>query len=59
MHKAFWESLESQLNDDPPVYEHAIKLVKEIKEVRPAKQYGQRDQWKVHAIKEILLSLTL
>ncbi|KAK2838431.1 hypothetical protein Q7C36_013245 [Tachysurus vachellii] len=32
VHKAFWDCLESQLNDDPPVYEHAIKLVGEIKE---------------------------
>uniref|UniRef100_A0AAR2JA95 T-complex 11, testis-specific-like 1 n=1 Tax=Pygocentrus nattereri TaxID=42514 RepID=A0AAR2JA95_PYGNA len=32
MHKAFWDSLEAQLNDDPPVYDHAIKLVGEIKE---------------------------
>ncbi|XP_026880804.2 T-complex protein 11-like protein 1 isoform X2 [Electrophorus electricus] len=32
MHKVFWDSLESQLNDDPPVYDHAIKLVGEIKE---------------------------
>lgn len=34
VHKAFWNCLEAQLNDDPPVYEHAIKLVGEIKEVR-------------------------
>ncbi|XP_053362283.1 T-complex protein 11-like protein 1 [Clarias gariepinus] len=32
VHKAFWDNLETQLNDDPPVYEHAIKLVGEIKE---------------------------
>ncbi|KAI5616158.1 T-complex protein 11-like protein 1, partial [Silurus asotus] len=32
VHKAFWDCLETQLNDDPPVYEHAIKLVGEIKE---------------------------
>ncbi|XP_036424005.1 T-complex protein 11-like protein 1 [Colossoma macropomum] len=32
MHKVFWDSLEAQLNDDPPVYDHAIKLVGEIKE---------------------------
>ncbi|KAF4094345.1 hypothetical protein AMELA_G00012080 [Ameiurus melas] len=32
VHKAFWDCLEAQLNDDPPVYEHAIKLVGEIKE---------------------------
>ncbi|XP_060784264.1 T-complex protein 11-like protein 1 [Neoarius graeffei] len=32
VHKLFWEGLEAQLNDDPPVYDHAIKLVGEIKE---------------------------
>lgn len=33
MHKAFWDCLESQLNEDPPSYEHAIKLLAEIKEI--------------------------
>lgn len=37
MHKAFWDCLETQLNDAPPVYEHAIKLVGEIKEVSVSK----------------------
>uniref|UniRef100_A0A8C1XKM0 T-complex 11, testis-specific-like 1 n=1 Tax=Cyprinus carpio TaxID=7962 RepID=A0A8C1XKM0_CYPCA len=32
MHKAFWDCLESQLNDDPPSYSHAVTLVGEIKE---------------------------
>ncbi|XP_063052892.1 T-complex protein 11-like protein 1 [Engraulis encrasicolus] len=32
MHKAFWDSLEAQMNQDPPLYDHAIKLVGEIKE---------------------------
>lgn len=32
MHKAFWDSLESQLKEDPPSYDHAIKLLAEIKE---------------------------
>ncbi|XP_041650484.1 T-complex protein 11-like protein 1 isoform X3 [Cheilinus undulatus] len=32
MHKAFWDCLEAQLKEDPPVYEHAIKLLAEIKE---------------------------
>lgn len=31
MHKAFWDCLESQLNEDPPSYDHAIKLLAEIK----------------------------
>ncbi|KAL2094004.1 hypothetical protein ACEWY4_011316 [Coilia grayii] len=32
MHKAFWDSLEAQMKQDPPLYDHAIKLVGEIKE---------------------------
>ncbi|NXT00035.1 T11L1 protein, partial [Jacana jacana] len=32
VHKAFWDSLESQLKEDPPTYDHAIKLLEEIKE---------------------------
>ncbi|TRY98467.1 hypothetical protein DNTS_020558, partial [Danionella cerebrum] len=32
MHKAFWDVLESQLNKDPPQFNHAISLVGEIKE---------------------------
>lgn len=34
VHKAFWDCLEDQLKEDPPSYDHAIKLVGEIKEVR-------------------------
>lgn len=33
MHKAFWDSLESKLEEDPPNYSHAIVLIKEVKEV--------------------------
>lgn len=33
VHKAFWDHLESELNEDPPEYKHAIKLFEEIKEV--------------------------
>lgn len=33
VHKAFWDHLESELNEDPPEYEHAIKLFEEIREV--------------------------
>lgn len=33
MHKAFWDILESELNDDPPVYGQAIRLLEEIREV--------------------------
>uniref|UniRef100_A0A8C4YIT9 T-complex 11 like 2 n=1 Tax=Gopherus evgoodei TaxID=1825980 RepID=A0A8C4YIT9_9SAUR len=32
VHKAFWDHLESELNEDPPEYYHAIKLFEEIKE---------------------------
>ncbi|XP_054828110.1 T-complex protein 11-like protein 1 isoform X2 [Eublepharis macularius] len=32
VHKAFWDCLEAQLKEDPPSYDHAIKLVGEIKE---------------------------
>ncbi|XP_032894642.1 T-complex protein 11-like protein 1 [Amblyraja radiata] len=32
MKKAFWDCLQAQLNEDPPVYDHAIKLLSEIKE---------------------------
>lgn len=33
VHKAFWDCLESELKEDPPKYEHAIKLFDEIKEI--------------------------
>ncbi|KAL0963003.1 hypothetical protein UPYG_G00348250 [Umbra pygmaea] len=33
VHKAFWDSLESELNNDPPEYKHAIKLLEEIREI--------------------------
>lgn len=32
MHKAFWDVLEAQLSENPPSYNHAIKLLAEIKE---------------------------
>ncbi|XP_040836244.1 T-complex protein 11-like protein 1 [Ochotona curzoniae] len=32
VHKAFWDCLSAQLGEDPPTYDHAIKLVGEIKE---------------------------
>lgn len=34
VHKAFWDILQSELNDDPPEYGQAIRLLEEIKEVR-------------------------
>lgn len=32
VHKAFWDILESELNDDPPEYRQAITLLEEIRE---------------------------
>ncbi|MBN3305355.1 T-complex protein 11-like protein 1 [Amia ocellicauda] len=32
VHKAFWDCLDAQLSEDPPTYDHAIKLLGEIKE---------------------------
>ncbi|CAL9682902.1 unnamed protein product [Knipowitschia caucasica] len=32
IHKAFWDILEAELNDDPPEYGQAIKLLEEIRE---------------------------
>ncbi|NWU99059.1 T11L1 protein, partial [Upupa epops] len=32
VHKAFWDCLEAELKEDPPTYDHAIKLLGEIKE---------------------------
>lgn len=33
LHKAYWDILEAELNDDPPEYRHAIKLLEEIREI--------------------------
>ncbi|XP_071373225.1 T-complex protein 11-like protein 2 [Centroberyx affinis] len=33
VHKAFWDILESELNDDPPEYQQAIRLLQEIREI--------------------------
>ncbi|XP_058481868.1 T-complex protein 11-like protein 2 [Solea solea] len=33
VHKAFWDILESELNDDPPEYGQAITLLEEIREI--------------------------
>ncbi|XP_075693887.1 T-complex protein 11-like protein 1 [Rhinoderma darwinii] len=32
VHKAFWDCLETQFSEDPPIYDHAIILLGEIKE---------------------------
>lgn len=33
VHNAFWDILESELNDEPPEYGHAIRLLEEIREI--------------------------
>ncbi len=33
MHKAFWDTLRQQLEDNPPTYDHSITLLGEVKEV--------------------------
>lgn len=33
IHRAFWDVLKEQLNSTPPIYDHAIKLLGEIKEM--------------------------
>lgn len=33
LHKAFWDCLEAELNEDPPEYDYAIKLLEEIRDV--------------------------
>ena len=33
VHRAYWDVLASELDAQPPVYGHAIKLLEEIKEV--------------------------
>lgn len=38
VHKAFWDCLSVQLSENPPTYDHAIKLVGEIREVRRKKR---------------------
>ncbi|XP_077450083.1 T-complex protein 11-like protein 2 isoform X2 [Stigmatopora argus] len=33
VHNAFWDSLESEINNDPPEYKQAINLLEEIREI--------------------------
>ncbi|KAM4711611.1 T-complex protein 11-like protein 2 isoform 1-T3 [Anableps anableps] len=33
LYQAYWEKLETELNEDPPEYQHAIKLVEDIREI--------------------------
>lgn len=59
VHKAFWDSLESELNDDPPEYEHAIKLLEEIREVSfgpfPLYQTWLIHGWKAYLFRKMTL----
>jgi len=33
VHKAFWDKLREELNQDPPLFSQALSLIKEVKEV--------------------------
>lgn len=33
VHKAFWDKLREELNQDPPVFSQALSLIQEVKEV--------------------------
>lgn len=33
VHKAFWDKLHEELNQDPPVFNQALSLIEEVKEV--------------------------
>lgn len=33
VHRAFWDVLQEQLNSDPPNYDHAVILLREVKTV--------------------------
>ncbi|CAJ1057553.1 T-complex protein 11-like protein 1 [Xyrichtys novacula] len=57
MQKAFWDCLESQLKEDPPVYGHAIKLLAEIKETLLS--FLQPGQGRLHSHIEEVLDLAL
>ncbi|XP_034540763.1 T-complex protein 11-like protein 1 [Notolabrus celidotus] len=57
MHKAFWDCLEGQLREDPPVYGHAIKLLAEIKETLLS--FLLPGQGRLHSRIEEVLDLTL
>ena len=39
VHKAFWDKLHEELNQDPPVFSQALSLIQEVKEV------SLLDQW--------------
>ena len=33
VHKAFWDKLREELNQDPPVFSQALSLIQEVQEV--------------------------
>lgn len=41
VHRAFWDSLQEQLNSDPPNYNHAVILLQEVKTVSV---YGNKSE---------------
>ncbi|XP_020718190.1 T-complex protein 11-like protein 2 isoform X2 [Ceratitis capitata] len=53
MHKAFWDVLRSQLNENPPCYDHAIQLLTEIKDCFP-QIISQNNSRALQRINEIL-----
>ncbi|KAM4618638.1 T-complex protein 11-like protein 1 [Polymixia lowei] len=53
MHKAFWDCLEAQLNEEPPSYTHAIKLLAEIRETLLSFLLPDHSRLRSH-IKEVL-----
>lgn len=43
VHRAFWDSLQEQLNSDPPNYSHAVLLLQEVKTVSIWHCKGQKE----------------
>ncbi|XP_074653852.1 T-complex protein 11-like protein 1 isoform X2 [Tubulanus polymorphus] len=53
MHKAFWDSLEEKLKEDPPDYSHGLMLLAEIKEALMSILLPQHNRLQAH-INEVL-----
>lgn len=56
VHRAFWDSLQEQLNSDPPNYNHAVILLQEVKTVSV---HGNKSEALVAEEKGLLRPLTL
>lgn len=56
VHRAFWDSLQEQLNSDPPNYNHAVILLQEVKTVSV---HGNKSEALVAEEKGPLSPLTL